>query len=138
MILYLHLCKANTLFTISSSITTITSDQTSTINVMTLSFIKAESTRLVTVQTKFTFIALCKINTSEHFIKSTSNQSTCIKRNKNLLRVSQVTPFHPTWHPPSHCPVTLSHLYGTPQLTLHCSWQLQPYRPSGQSILMTN
>lgn len=39
---------------------------------------------------------------------------------RHFLRVLHVWPFQPTWHPPSHCPVVLSHRYGTPQLALQC------------------
>lgn len=51
------------------------------------------------------------------------------------IRESHLIPFHPTWHPLSHCPVTLSHLFGTPQLMLHSPRQLEPYHPSGQTLV---
>lgn len=53
---------------------------------------------------------------------------------KQIVRVSHVMPFQPVWHPPSHCPVILSHLALTPQLRLHCLWQLFPYLPLGQAF----
>lgn len=53
--------------------------------------------------------------------------SRCQKR--NLVLVSQVDPFHPTWHPFSQSPVTLSHFPGTPQFMLHLTSQFIPYTP---------
>lgn len=41
-------------------------------------------------------------------------------KNKQIVRLSHVMPFQPILHPPSHCPVILSHLALTPQLMLHC------------------
>lgn len=54
--------------------------------------------------------------------------SRCQKK-RNLVLVSQVDPFHPTWHPFSHFPVTLSHFPGTPQFVLHFCSQFIPYTP---------
>ena len=41
---------------------------------------------------------------------------------------------HPAWHPPSHCPVTLSHMPGVLQLGLQNPSQFTPNNPTGHSV----
>ena len=42
--------------------------------------------------------------------------------------------FHPAWHPPTQCPVTLSQLPGIVQCMLQFSSQFCPYLPFGHSV----
>lgn len=60
-IFFLLLCKIYpTLFAINSFISTITSVETRTINIMTLFVVKTVTTRIVTIQSICTSVAVCK------------------------------------------------------------------------------
>lgn len=52
---------------------------------------------------------------------------------EEFLPILHLGTLHPGWHPPSHSPVTLLHLFGSPQFILQFSLQLSPYFPSKHS-----
>lgn len=77
----------------------------------------------------FQLLLLKLVFVSYHMLKFAKK-----KRTKRSLLILHWSSLHPALHPPSHFPVTLSHIPCTPQLILQLSLQLNPYLPGWHSV----